>query len=179
VVADEAEFRAAEGASAGHGSPPVRTLDLRKIRRSHRRASTLLVGFAEGVRAKCGHSARNPDLSDLFPIARGLLQREALLFVKIGTIWMAAHIPDRLGCYLQHWSASPPTENATCLSEIVNSLKGVSSGLLKVEFPEIPTFWSVRKCGGALWSPSYLVGGAPLEIVRQCIENQGRSDPPA
>jgi putative transposase len=52
------------------------------------------------------------------------------------------------------------------LSELVNSLKGVSSRLLKVEFAAIPTFWSVRKSQGAPWSPSYFVvsvGGAPIE----------------
>jgi putative transposase len=68
------------------------------------------------------------------------------------------------------------------LSELVNSLKGVSSRRLKVEFPAISTFWSVRKSEGALWSPSYFVGsvgGAPIEILRQYIENQGRSEPPA
>ena len=31
------------------------------------------------------------------------------------------------------------------LSELVNSLKGVSSRLLKKEFPEIASFWSVKK----------------------------------
>src|SRR5215472_12297427 len=59
-------------------------------------------------------------------------------------------------------------------------LKGVSSRLLKVQFPAISTFWSVRKSGGALWSPSYFVGsvgGAPIEILRQYIESQRRSAP--
>jgi putative transposase len=68
------------------------------------------------------------------------------------------------------------------VSELVNALKGVSSRRLEVEFPAIPIFWSVRKSQGALWSPSYLVGsvgGAPIEILRQYIENQGRSERPA
>ena len=68
------------------------------------------------------------------------------------------------------------------LSEWVNSLKGVSSRHLKVEFPAISTVWSVRKSEGALWSPRYFVAsvaGAPIEILRQYIENQGRSEPPA
>lgn len=72
------------------------------------------------------------------------------------------------------------------LSELVNSLKGVSSRLLKQEFPAISTFWSVRKSKGALWSPSYFagsVGGAPLSVLREYIEAQTsgktRSDPPA
>ena len=61
----------------------------------------------------------------------------------------------------------PPTVR---LSELVNSLKGVSSRRLKVEFPAISTFWTVRKSEGVLWSPSYFVdsvGGAPIEILRQ------------
>lgn len=63
------------------------------------------------------------------------------------------------------------------LSELVNSLKGVSSRLLKKEFPEIASFWSARKSRGVLWTPSYFagsVGGAPLSILKQYIENQGR-----
>ena len=65
------------------------------------------------------------------------------------------------------------------LSELVNSLKGVSSRLLKKEFPQISAFWSVRKSRGVLWTPSYFagsVGGAPLTILKQYIENQGRGD---
>jgi putative transposase len=63
------------------------------------------------------------------------------------------------------------------LSELVNSLKGVSSRRLKQEFPEIQAFWSVRKSRGVLWTPSYFagsVGGAPLSLLKQYIENQGR-----
>jgi hypothetical protein len=63
------------------------------------------------------------------------------------------------------------------LSELVNSLKGVSSRLMKQEFPAISTFWSVGQSGGALWSPSYFVGsvgGAPITILRQYIEAQNR-----
>jgi hypothetical protein len=37
------------------------------------------------------------------------------------------------------------------LSELVNSLKGVSSQRLQQEFPAIKTFWSVRKSPGVLW----------------------------
>lgn len=58
------------------------------------------------------------------------------------------------------------------VSMLVNSLKGVSSRLLrKKNYP------SIRKklWGGALWSPSYFAGscgGAPIEIIRQYIEQQ-------
>ena len=63
------------------------------------------------------------------------------------------------------------------LSELVNSLKGVSSRRLKQEFPAIQAFWSVRNSRGVLWSPSYFagsVGGAPLAVPKQYIERQDR-----
>lgn len=60
------------------------------------------------------------------------------------------------------------------LSRLVNSLKGVSSRLLRKEFPEVSVpFWGFR----GLWSPSYFagsVGGAPLGVVREYIENQNK-----
>jgi putative transposase len=57
------------------------------------------------------------------------------------------------------------------VSSLVNSLKGVSSRLLRQQRPDI------RKCywKGVLWSPSYFAsscGGAPISIVRQYIEQQ-------
>lgn len=58
------------------------------------------------------------------------------------------------------------------LSALVNSLKGVSSRLVrKKNYPSIRR----KLWGGALWSPSYFAGscgGAPIEIVRQYIEQQ-------
>jgi putative transposase len=64
-------------------------------------------------------------------------------------------------------------------SELVNSLKGVSSRLIKQEFPAISTF--CKKSHGALWSASYdsrgSVGGAAISILRQYIEQQNQ--PPA
>ena len=66
------------------------------------------------------------------------------------------------------------------LSELVNSLKGVSSRLLKVQFPAISTFWSVRKSGGALWSPSYFVGsvgGALLRSFGRTSTTEGALNP--
>ena len=57
------------------------------------------------------------------------------------------------------------------VSNLVNSLKGVSSRLLRKERPDIQKrYWK-----GALWSPSYFAascGGAPISIVRQYIEQQ-------
>ncbi|MDN3552580.1 IS200/IS605 family transposase [Halomonas almeriensis] len=60
------------------------------------------------------------------------------------------------------------------LSRLVNSLKGVSSRRLKLMHPELvkPAYQK-----NALWSPSYFagsVGGAPISLVRQYIEQQAR-----
>ena len=58
------------------------------------------------------------------------------------------------------------------VSSLVNSLKGVSSRIIRQK-----RYPSIRKklWGGALWSPPYFAGscaGAPIEIVRQYIEQQ-------
>jgi putative transposase len=58
------------------------------------------------------------------------------------------------------------------VSKLVNSLKGVSSRLIrKKKYPSIQhALW-----GGSLWSPSYFAGacgGAPLSVIRQYIELQ-------
>ena len=58
------------------------------------------------------------------------------------------------------------------VSKLVNSLKGVSSLLIrKKEYPSIKK----KLWGSALWSPSYFAGscgGAPIGIIRQYIEQQ-------
>lgn len=60
------------------------------------------------------------------------------------------------------------------LSKLVNSLKGVSARMLRKEFGT-----HVRKYlwGDHFWSGSYFagsVGGAPLTVVKQYIEQQNR-----
>jgi putative transposase len=58
------------------------------------------------------------------------------------------------------------------VSSLVNSLKGVSSRLIrKKDYPELQK----KLFGNALWSPSYFAGscgGAPISVLRQYIENQ-------
>jgi putative transposase len=57
------------------------------------------------------------------------------------------------------------------LSKLVNSLKGVSSRLLREWRPEI----TGRYKDGVLWSPSYFVascGGAPLTIIAEYVKSQ-------
>jgi len=60
------------------------------------------------------------------------------------------------------------------LSRFVGSLKGVSSRYIRESnYPEIKK----KLWGKALWSPSYFAGscgGAPLEIIKQYIEQQER-----
>ena len=57
------------------------------------------------------------------------------------------------------------------ISALVNSLKGVSSRLLRLERPDIARrYWK-----GVLWSPSYFAascGGAPIAILKSYIEQQ-------
>jgi putative transposase len=65
----------------------------------------------------------------------------------------------------------PPT---VLLPALVNSLKGVSSRLLRQQRPDIVRrYWK-----NALWSPSYFAascGGAPLDIIRRYVEQQRKS----
>jgi putative transposase len=57
------------------------------------------------------------------------------------------------------------------VSTLVNSLKGVSSRMLRLERPDLAQrYWK-----GVLWSPSYFAascGGAPIAILKTYIEQQ-------
>jgi putative transposase len=57
------------------------------------------------------------------------------------------------------------------ISALVNSLKGVSSRLLRLERPDlVGHYWK-----GVLWSPSYFAascGGAPSGVLKAYIEQQ-------
>jgi len=59
------------------------------------------------------------------------------------------------------------------ISSLVRSMKGVSSRMLRQERPDIARhYWKNQ-----LWSPSYFAascGGAPLEIIKQYVEQQNR-----
>lgn len=61
------------------------------------------------------------------------------------------------------------------VAALVNSLKGVSSRLLRKQRPDIE-----KRCWkNMLWSPSYFAascGGAPLSIIRQYVEQQQSPD---
>jgi putative transposase len=57
------------------------------------------------------------------------------------------------------------------VSSLVNSLKGVSSRLLRSERPDMEKrYWR-----NVLWSPSYFAascGGAPLDIIKQYVRQE-------
>lgn len=57
------------------------------------------------------------------------------------------------------------------LSKLVNSLKGVSSRLVRARHADsLACYWK-----GVLWSPSYFAascGGAPIAIIKQYIQQQ-------
>ena len=61
------------------------------------------------------------------------------------------------------------------VSKLVNSLKGVSSRMLRKQSQA-----RFERCfGSCLWSPSYFAascGGAPLSIIKTYIENQETPD---
>ncbi|MFD7772514.1 transposase, partial [Streptomyces sp. NPDC059787] len=58
--------------------------------------------------------------------------------------------------------------------KLVNSLKGVSSRRLRQEFPDLVRhYWRAQRlCSGSYFAGS--VGGAPLSLVKQYIEQQNR-----
>lgn len=67
------------------------------------------------------------------------------------------------------FKAKPNTE----ISKLLNAYKSASSRRIKNEFPSIRKYlWNEY-----FWSKSYCLvttGGAPLEVVKQYIENQGK-----
>ncbi len=65
------------------------------------------------------------------------------------------------------------------LPKLVNSLKGVSSRKLRQEYPDLVRHYrrAQRLCSRSYFAGS--VGGAPLSIVRQYIEQQNRPLQPA
>jgi len=61
-------------------------------------------------------------------------------------------------------------------SDITNNIKTVLSRRLRSEFPALRAAYRGKP---VLWSPSYCIvsaGGAPIEILRQYVENQKRPE---
>ena len=62
---------------------------------------------------------------------------------------------------------------ATQISKFINAYKSASSRLLKKEFPQIRS----RLWKEYFWSRSFCLltaGGAPVEVIREYIESQGK-----
>ena len=63
----------------------------------------------------------------------------------------------------------------THISKFINAYKSASSRLLKKEFPQIrQKLWKEY-----FWSQSFCLlttGGAPIEVIKNYIENQGQED---
>lgn len=73
------------------------------------------------------------------------------------------------GDHVHLWVNYPPK---IAISKFVNSLKGVSSRLIRKK-----GYSSIQSAlwGNSLWSPSYFAGscgGAPLTVIRQYIDQQ-------
>jgi putative transposase len=67
------------------------------------------------------------------------------------------------------FSAHPKTE----LTKFINAYKSASSRLVKKEFPAVRQLLWLEQ----FWSKSFClisVGGAPIEVLRQYIESQGK-----
>ena len=75
------------------------------------------------------------------------------------------HDKDHVHCLIE---GHPNTE----MSKFINAYKSASSRLIKKQFPEIRNqLWKEY-----FWSQSFClitVGGAPLEVLKQYIQNQG------
>lgn len=86
-----------------------------------------------------------------------------------GTLMECAGEPDHLHALLD----LPPKARP---SDVVNNVKTVLSRRLRAEFPALRAAYRGQ---AVLWSPSYCLisaGGAPIEILRQYVENQQRPD---
>ena len=101
--------------------------------------------------------------------------------------WLQGHfakVCETMGCALlacdgeaDHLHAIIEYPPKVSISALVNALKGTSSRLLRKERPDIARRYS----DGVLWSPSYFAastGGAPLDVVRQYVEQQRASASP-
>ena len=81
-----------------------------------------------------------------------------------------------LGCEILELEVMPDHVPILCevdpqfgVHKFVKRVKGLSSRLLRQEFPHLKSRLST------LWTRSYFVstvGGAPISILKQCIENQ-------
>jgi putative transposase len=97
------------------------------------------------------------------------IQRLQLIFEKVCADFQAQLVEMHGEDNLVHLLVNYPPKHS--VSSLVNSLKGVSSRLLRLERPDlVRRYWK-----GVLWSPSYFAascGGAPIGILKAYIEQQ-------
>ncbi len=97
------------------------------------------------------------------------IQRLKVIFDKVCTDFEARLVDMNGEAEHVHLLINYPPKHS--VSSMVNSLKGVSSRLLRIERPDIEKrYWK-----DVLWSPSYFAascGGAPLGIIKQYVEQQ-------
>ena len=100
---------------------------------------------------------------------RDALDRLRRLFTKICTDFESALMEMHGKDHHVHLLVRYPPKVA--VSNLVNSLKGVSSRMLRQERPDLaPRYWK-----GVLWSPSYFAascGDAPFNMLKSYIEQQ-------
>lgn len=100
--------------------------------------------------------------------------------VKQRLLEIFTNLCERWGCDLQEFNSDQDHVHLLLdgrpevrPSILINNLKTVSSRYIQKEFP-----WLTQR-NRAFWSPSYCLvscGGAPLEIIKAYIENQGIKD---
>lgn len=100
---------------------------------------------------------------------RDALQRLRVIFEKVCLDFEAQLVEMNGQAEHVHLLVNYPPKRS--VSSLVNSLKGVSSRLLRLERPDMEKrYWK-----NVLWSPSYFAascGGAPLGILKQYVEQQ-------
>ena len=97
------------------------------------------------------------------------INRLKVIFTKVCTDFESQLVEVNGGADHIHLLVNYPPKHS--VSSLVNSLKGVSSRLLRLERPDL----AARYWKGMLWSPSYFAascGGAPISILRNYIEQQ-------
>ena len=97
------------------------------------------------------------------------INRRRLLFSKVCVDFESELVQMDGEDHHVHWLVKYPPKVA--ISKLVNSLKCVSSRMLRQERPDL----AARYWKGVLWSPSYFAascGGAPIDILREYIEHQ-------
>ena len=100
---------------------------------------------------------------------RDALERLQAIFEKVCLDFQARLVEINGEAEHVHLLINYPPKHS--VSSLVNSLKGVSSRLLRSERPDMEKRYSNK----VLWSPSYFAascGGAPLGMIKQYVRQQ-------